>query len=830
MHRRWSCRTILALWILVLPAYGADGDRFLKQGEERLRKGLYKSALKRFRKATEAFEGDLKASPADGDLLSKRNRARWGTLRVLEATGQYKDCETALETILKEEKEAEKRLPLQVFQGDLYRTTGRAKEALALYDAVLKANEDNLGARLGKGYALEAMGKKEEAFKTFEWFVGFWAAHMGEKNGEILESVALACIEMGVQEQDLYLDAQKLLEKCEREFPERQDARVALAVLYIDRYTRAQSRPVLASLFKENPNHPRGRAIMALNHLGSFRNKKAMNECDRALKVNPNLRDALLVKASIQISDQAYDPAEELLKKALAVNPADVEVMSVLAGCRFMRGDAKEYAAYEKKVLALRPKYGRFYLTVGNMVSSRRRLTEAVQYYRKAVELDPLLWAGYFALGLNLSRQGKHKEAYGILEKGYEGDKYNVQVHNLLKLFDAYDEHFVTKETPHFHLLFHKSEFSIMEKYCGRLLEESWEALTKKYAFEPAKPVYSEMFSLHDDFAVRTMGFPGLGALGACFGPLITLDSPRARPPGAFNWASTTWHEFAHVITVQLSKGRVPRWFTEGLSVYEERCGRPNWVRPAHRKMLGRWKAGGLTPLKELNAQFTRGDVLLAYFHASWVVEFIVETYGFKVIIEMLKAYGRDLDDAAVAKEVLKGDLEGLDEQFKTWLSKRFEKVKVSPLFTDEERRKLRLEVEKNPGDVGLRIRFARACLQNGKMADAEIHAGRARKTDPSSGEASNILGEVFFLKKRFEAAEKYFHEALEHGVSDYNTWLRLASLAEKKGEVEKAVKFFEMARDNFPEYVGEGNPYKSLRVLYGRAEGAGNPGFAAGA
>ena len=79
------------------------------------------------------------------------------------------------------------------------------------------------------------------------------------------------------------------------------------------------------------------------------------------------------------------------------------------------------------------------------------------------------------------------------------------------------------------------------------------------------------MFPKHDDFAVRTLGLPGMvGALGACFGRVVTLDSPRRGRPGTFNWAATLWHELAHVITLQMSGNRLPRWLTEGISMFEE--------------------------------------------------------------------------------------------------------------------------------------------------------------------------------------------------------------------------------------------------------------------
>ncbi len=55
----------------------------------------------------------------------------------------------------------------------------------------------------------------------------------------------------------------------------------------------------------------------------------------------------------------------------------------------------------------------------------------------------------------------------------------------------------------------------------------------KKYQFKLKRPVQVEVYPDHEDFAVRTLGMPGLGALGVTFGYAIAMDSPSGRPPGS---------------------------------------------------------------------------------------------------------------------------------------------------------------------------------------------------------------------------------------------------------------------------------------------------------
>src|SRR5207245_784282 len=119
---------------------------------------------------------------------------------------------------------------------------------------------------------------------------------------------------------------------------------------------------------------------------------------------------------------------------------------------------------------------------------------------------------------------------------------------------------------------------------------------------------------------------PGMiGALGVCFGRVVAMDSPKARPPGEFQWEATLWHELAHVITVQMSNQRVPRWLTEGISVYEEKIERPEWARRMDVQFASMLNQGQTLKLRDLNAAFTDPKkISLAYFQGALVVEHLV--------------------------------------------------------------------------------------------------------------------------------------------------------------------------------------------------------------
>src|SRR4249920_3033777 len=307
----------------------------------------------------------------------------------------------------------------------------------------------------------------------------------------------------------------------------------------------------------------------------------------RAMEINPNSVDAHVFLANQAIDSEKRAEARELLTKALAINPSSLDARGTLAALAYVEDKPQEFEAEVAKVLALSPNHGEVYRVAGELVAHNYRFEEAVALTRRALALTPNDPRALADLGAQLLRTGDEPEARSALEASFKIDPYDVVTFNALSLLDSLDK-FETIRDGDLIVKLSKEEAPVLKEYTVALAHEALKTMAAKYEFQPKGPILIEMFPKHDDFAVRTLGLPGMiGALGACFGRVVTLDSPKARPPGDFLWEATLWHELAHVITLQMTNQRIPRWLTEGISEFEEKRAHPEWARPGDLEFAG---------------------------------------------------------------------------------------------------------------------------------------------------------------------------------------------------------------------------------------------------
>ena len=443
--------------------------------------------------------------------------------------------------------------------------------------------------------------------------------------------------------------------------------------LFLEKYNHADAVRSFEPALKADADY--GPALLGMARaLADDNPPQAIAFAQRALKVNPRSVPAMLMMAEGAIGNDRKPEAHDWLAKAIAVNPKSLETLALQGALAYVQGDTATFQARGAETLTIHPTYGEFYRVAGSVTAGYYRFDEAVEHVRRAIQLDRENWRAYADLGAHLMRTGDERGARRALETAFRQDPYDAITYNLLELLDNLDRFGTLKEGELMQIRMDPEEAGVMGQYAPPLASEALKALSERWEFTPKGPILIEIFPRHDDFAVRNVGLPGMiGALGACFGRVVTMDSPRARPPGEFNWGVTLWHEMAHVFTLQLSEQRIPRWLTEGISVFEEKRARPEWGREMDIPFARAIDQGQVLALKDLNSGFSNPQTIsLAYFQSSLIVDHIVEVYGQPKLKALVQSYAAGIDTETAIRQVLGDDIDALQKTFDAFLEKRY--------------------------------------------------------------------------------------------------------------------------------------------------------------
>lgn len=448
--------------------------------------------------------------------------------------------------------------------------------------------------------------------------------------------------------------------------------------LYVEKYS-AEAEGIFSDAIKLDPENPPAAAYIGLARTLKMQGRPGGTETlEKALELESDNLEAMALRASWAVDSLDWEEAGRWIDKGLEINASYLPLLECKAAMLYFRGEEKSFAQARDEVLKINPHDADLFETLGDVAVNTRRLEEAVAFYRNAVDLNPRQWSSWSSLGINLLRLGEEEEGRTILEKAYANDSFNIWTVNTLRLLDSF-KRFETFETEHFRVRLREDEAAILRPYVEKLLERSLTTLEEKYNHRvPGKTTF-EMFPDHEDFAVRTLGMPGLGALGATFGRVVAMDSPSGRPKGEFHWGSTLWHEVAHVVTLSLSNDKVPRWFTEGLSMMEERQAGSGWGDLLSPTFVRAYQEGKLLALKDLNDGFQRpkspDQVALSYFQAGWICEHLASRFGFEGIRGMLVAYGEGKTTEEVFESVLHQSVDEVDAEFQKMLAETLKPV-----------------------------------------------------------------------------------------------------------------------------------------------------------
>ena len=821
-HGRRVAAAIAALTILSgawLPATAAAQQT---DGFAALRAGRYDEAARALRPA--ALDGDAAA-------LS-------GWVASLRETGEYEDAAAAAE-----EGVARGVPGARALLGAALLDAGRIDEArTVLEEGAAESGASGAASRVELGILLYLYGDRERARDLFDGFIDYYngARTLGAAE---LTAVGRALAHLSRWNHVYAHDALRALDEAVAAGPLDHAARLAIGELFVERYDARQASEAFAEILAENPRHAGAQLGLArVARLEGGGDPRARLEA--ALETNPRLGPARTLLARMRLMDGDRPAALTEIERVLEVSAADLDALGTQAAILNLSGDDAGFGRVMERIGALTPTPSGPLVLVAELAADHRKYRDALEFVRQASEVDPLSWDAWGLTGINQVRLGRVEEGRVNLERAFAGDPFNLWFKNTLDLLDTFEEYRVVS-TQHFDLVLHGSEADLLAPYMESVAERAWAAMAARYGETPEAPIRVEVYPRHADFSVRTVGLVGIGALGVSFGPALAIDSPAARERGDFNWASTLWHEIAHSFHLAVSRAEVPRWFSEGLAVHEQRKGDPRWGHQPGVGFIRSLASGRLRPVSELDKGFSSprhpGEVIESYYQASLVFELIEERHGFGAIVEMLRAYRDRAGSAEAFERALGVRLEDFDGDFDAFLRERFAgaiaSVGAEPaaapggpvgaldvLGTGPDIASLEAAVALNPNRFGPRMALGRALLGAGRASEAEEHFGAALDLFPQYGGPDGAhwqLGRIRHQAGDLEAAAAHYRALLLVNESHYDARIALADvLAELGDDAGAAAALADLAHVH-PYEIEDHERTAALRESLGDLEGA---------
>jgi tetratricopeptide (TPR) repeat protein len=665
---------------------------------------------------------------------------------ALYRAGKYSQCARIAGAEI-ERGEWEEEWPILKAQAEL--AQGKYRHALATIEEALDGRPWSVQLRMLARTIYLYNGKEEAAAAQLDRLERYVASDPRQYSGAA-ERVALGRFLL-----ERNADPRQVLElvydPLRKESPQYVGVYLASAELALDKYDNALAAETLRAAPKEAAKDPQFHYLVARAYApdDAARAEAALNA---ALDINPRHVDSLLMRADRLVDAEQYDAADDVLKQVLSVNANHPTAWAYKAVLAHLAADPAGEKAARDQALSLWKTNPEVDHLIGRKLSEKYRFAEGAGYQRRALEFDANYRPARLQLSQDLLRLGEEEEGWRLADEVAKADAYDVVAFNLVTLEKEIAK-FRTIRGDGLIVRMDAREAQIYGERVLELLQRARETLCAKYDVRLEQPIVIEIFPQQKDFAVRTFGMPGVaGFLGVCFGRVITANSPASQGENAANWEAVLWHEFCHVVTLHKTRNKMPRWLSEGISVYEERQANSSWGQAMSSEYRELILDGKLTPVSELSSAFLAPPspmhLQFAYFESSLVVEYLVEQFGLEALQKILADLGdgMEINEALIRHTVPLGRLDADFAEFARSRAEQlaptatWDKPEVSPMADAQA---LAEWLKDNPRNVPGLKRYARQLLRERnfeKALDVATHLREVFPDDPDEDNADVLM------------------------------------------------------------------------------------------
>ena len=526
--------------------------------------------------------------------------------------------------------------------------------------------------------------RHQEALAELESILNAYANRSDPLPSKTLHALARAAQTLAPQNPERFRTALRYYQAAINADPDNLAARVDMGELLLEKNNNTDALDTFRDALARDERY--APAMLGLARSQHFDNLSSALETARAsLEIQPTLVAAHVFAAQLLMERQNHTDAQTHLDAALASNPRSLPALAMQAALYFLTDESAQLNAQMQALAEQAPFYADGWNLLSIFASRTRRYHEGADFALESLAVDQTHWPAMASLGLNRLRLGRMRLGKNTLDLAFRGDPFNVRVKNTLDLLDKMSR-YAEIHAEHTVLIAEPTRAELIAPHLLPIAEAAYAYYASRYDYALPGKLRIEVFESHADFSVRTVGLTGLDILGASFGPVVLLDAPTSRGLIPYNWGAALWHEIAHSFHLAMSAHRAPRWFSEGLAVYEERLARPGWGGDVSPGFLRAYHAGRLRPASQLERAFLEPtfdqEIPYSSFLASLLVEQIDREFGAGMLVKLLNGFAHGDNTLQTLSAQLGMDADAFDSWLDAGIRSRYAEA-LAALFPE---------------------------------------------------------------------------------------------------------------------------------------------------
>jgi tetratricopeptide (TPR) repeat protein len=212
-----------------------------------------------------------------------------------------------------------------------------------------------------------------------------------------------------------------------------------------------------------------------------------------------------------------------------------------------------------------------------------------------------------------------------------------------------------------------------------------------------------------------------------------------------------------------------------------------------------------------------RTRILFGYYQGGLIVELIAKEYGFPKALELLRAFGEDLDTEEAFQKALGVPSAKIDQQLLAFVqNEKLRGMRVVPHYDDSAIGRLLVKAGQDATNLQVRVDLAWACLQRENPVDTGRWLAEILRADPDHGQALLVRAALLNARKETDAALECWRKGFSAGADDFDSRIAYGDALLAHGDQDEAAAQWQRAKACWPNCTEQQtSPELRLARLY---------------